>query len=83
MVCVKQISKIENHFEIIMITLEITENSVAPFQGKKKCSKILDLLYSKEPALHHGFNAAIGKLIQVCGDEISFEKCQILTVWFS
>ena len=30
----------------------------------------------------HGFNAAIGKSIRVCGTEISSEKCQILTVWF-
>ena len=38
------------------------------------------LLYSKETTLHHGFNAAIGKLIWICRDEILFETCQILTV---
>jgi hypothetical protein len=44
--------------------------------------KILGLLYSRELALQHSFNAAIGKLIQVRGAEISSEKCQILMVWF-
>ena len=54
----------------------------APLNAKKKYSQIYGLLYSKEPALQHRFNEAIGKLIRVCGAEISSEKCQILTVWF-
>ena len=33
-------------------------------------------------SLQHGFNAAIDKLIQGRGAEISSKKCQILTVWF-
>ena len=47
-----------------------------------KAKKISALFYSNEPDLQHGFNALIGRLIQVRGAEISSEKCHILTVWF-
>jgi hypothetical protein len=40
-------------------------------------SPLVQNKYSKE----HSFNAAISKLIQVHGVEISPEMCQTLTVW--
>ena len=40
-----------------------------------KYSRIKGLLYSKEPALQHGFNAAIDKLIRVSEAEITSEMC--------
>ena len=38
--------------------------------GENKYSQIKASFYSKELALEHGFNAAIDKLIRVCGAEI-------------
>ena len=55
---------------------------LGPLKQKKKYSQIQGLLYSKEPALQHRFNEAIGKLIRVLEAEISSKKCQILAVWF-
>ena len=46
-----------------------------PLKAEKKYSQIQALLYSKRPAWQHRSNKAIGKLIRVCGAEISSETC--------
>jgi hypothetical protein len=45
---------------------------------------LIYMLYcmKKDHVEQHGFNAAINKLIRVCGAEISSKECQIMTVWF-
>jgi hypothetical protein len=60
LVCVKQIYKFGDHFEIILITLKATENSPL---GRNFF--VLIILNSKEPALGNHFNAAIDKSIRV------------------
>ena len=45
-----------------------------PPTGSKKLSSKKGLLYATNPTLQQGFNAAINKLIQVHGAEISSEK---------
>ena len=57
------------------VVLRAPKSTRPPFRPKKIYSQILGLLYSKEPALQHGFNAAIDKLIQGRGAEIFSDMC--------
>ena len=57
------------------VVLRAQKSTRPPFRPKQKYSQILGLFYSKEPALQHGFNAAIDKLIRGRGAEIFFETC--------
>ena len=57
------------------VVLRAQKSTRPPFRPKQKYSQILGLFYSKEPALQHGFNEAIGKLMQVREAEIFSETC--------